>query len=91
MSRLMHAVLEDLKDARVDHAVVDQVRESLERNIPDRVYTASVWLLGIATISLTVGAIVLLALGRQTPDALWAALGAGLGGLAGVFAGKNSG
>jgi len=45
--------------------------------------------LGFATLIVAVGGILLAAINKEAPDALWTALGAGIGGLAGIFTGKE--
>jgi hypothetical protein len=44
---------------------------------------------GWATIELAMGIILLAGLGKAVPEALWSSLGAGIGGLAVIFMGKQ--
>lgn len=61
------------------------VASMLQAQPRPRVYIWAVVFLGAATYVLALGAIVL----RATPDALWTAVGAGLGGLTGIFMGHQ--
>ena len=45
--------------------------------------------LGIATLVLTLGCVLLAIVGKTIPEALWTVLGACIGGLAGVYMGKS--
>lgn len=58
-------------------------------NLPPETYNKAILFLGWATVALVVGSIVLASLDKTVPEALWGALGAGIGGLAGVFMGKQ--
>ena len=49
----------------------------------------AVMFLGLATLALVVGGILLAAMGKDVPEPLWSVLGAGIGGLAGVFMGRR--
>ena len=69
-----------------------QTREKIINSIktmPEKTYDKAVIFLGFATLIVAVGGILLAAIGGTVPDALWTALGAGIGGLAGIFTGKN--
>ena len=69
----------------------NQTKEIMERissTIPPRVYMYAVSFLGAVTVILAIGSIVLASL-DGAPEALWTALGAGLGGLAGIFSGNK--
>jgi len=57
--------------------------------IPGITYNKAVIFLGFATLIVALGGILLAALDKTPPDALWTALGAGIGGLAGIFTGKD--
>jgi hypothetical protein len=64
---------------------VDRVTSMLQTAPRPRMYIWAVVFLGAATYVLALGAILL----RATPDALWTAVGAGLGGLTGIFMGHH--
>lgn len=66
-------------------AQAERVASILRASPRPRVYLWAVVFLGAATYVLALGAIVL----RATPDALWTAVGAGLGGLTGIFMGHQ--
>jgi hypothetical protein len=89
MSTRKEHVLADLRAAGATHAVIEQAIDSLNANYPPKTYTVAVWFLGSATIILIAGAVASVLLGKETSDALWTAVGAGLGGLAGIFTGKS--
>jgi Trk-type K+ transport system membrane component len=59
------------------------------KSVPEKTYDKAVIFLGFATLIVAVGGILLAALNKTVPDALWTALGAGIGGLAGIFTGKE--
>jgi len=89
MSTRKDNVLADLAKAGATEAMIEKARESLNANYPPKTYTVAVWFLGSATIILIVGAVASVLLGKEASDALWTAVGAGLGGLAGIFTGKS--
>jgi hypothetical protein len=68
---------------------VQQVKNAIVANLPPETYGKAILFLGWATVLLVVGSVGLALLGKMVPDALWGALGAGIGGLAGVFMGKE--
>ena len=59
------------------------------KTVPEKTYDKAVIFLGFATLIVAVGGILLAAIDKTAPDALWTALGAGIGGLAGIFTGKE--
>jgi hypothetical protein len=59
------------------------------KGVPEPTYSKAVIFLGAATLIVAVGGILLAAIDKTVPDALWTALGAGIGGLAGIFTGKE--
>ena len=65
------------------------VHEWVEKTFPPRVYRTAVRFLGWVTVLLAAGAVALLAFDYASPEALWALVGAGIGGLAGIFAQKQ--
>jgi len=79
----------DLESRGVSEADREKVKEALVANLPARTYNAAVVYLGIATVALVLGSILLGGLNKEVPEALWGALGAGIGGLAGIFMGKQ--
>ncbi len=89
MSKQQDAVLRDLDAAGATTEVIETARASLGKNFPEKVYSLAVVYLGIATILLVLGAVVLLWLGKEAPDGLWVAVGAGIGALAGIFTGRR--
>ena len=78
-----------LKNEGLSDKEIVAVHELLEKMFPTGVYKAAVIFLGWVTVLLAVGAIALIAYTGQSPEALWVALGAGIGGLAGIFAQKD--
>lgn len=90
MDKQKESVINDLQSANAQADIIAVARESLERNFPKKVYTHAIWFLGSATIVLVVGAIVSVLRDQQASDAMWTAVGAGLGSLAGIFTAKSS-
>jgi hypothetical protein len=83
-------IRKELIAQNVDPQVINKVDQTISANVlPESVYRSAVLYLGFATILLVVGGVLLVAICRQTPEALWAALGAGIGGLAGIFTGNK--
>lgn len=77
-------VAEGLPQEKVDAALV----RFLQDIKPETIHLAVVFL-GLATLILTAGSVYLAACGKTVPEALWTALGAGIGGLAGIYMGKR--
>lgn len=85
---------EKLAKALVARGVVDATKEAeaegtISANLPPGTYNRAVIFLGWATVILTLGSILLAGLEKEVPEALWGALGAGIGGLAGIFMGRE--
>lgn len=78
-------IVSALQNDGFTEAQVQRVASILQAAPRPRVYVWAVVFLGAATYVLALGAILL----RATPDALWTAVGAGLGGLAGIFMGRG--
>ena len=89
MSKQQEAVLRDLEAAGATTDVIATARVSLGKNFPEKAYNLAVVYLGLATILLVLGAVVLLWVEKAAPDGLWVALGAGIGGLAGIFTSRS--
>ncbi len=77
-----------LKDQGIPDAQLDAASEAI-LNLPDRTYNTAILFLGAVTLLLALGAILLPLFGVTVADALWGALGAGIGGLAGIFMAKS--
>ncbi len=78
MSKRQQAVLRDIEAAGATTDVIEKARVSLGKNFPAKVYNLAVVYLGLATILLVLGAVLLLWLGKEAPD-----------GLAGIFTGRS--
>jgi len=89
MSTLSEKVTADLQAAGATPDLVKAARMSIEQNMPKITYTLAVKFLGWATLLLIAGAITSLLIHKSASEALWTAVGAGLGGLAGIFTGKS--
>ncbi len=76
-----------LREAGLDEGGISKVKSAL-KELPPKAYNNAVFFLGCATLVITLGGIFLIAFDKSVPDALWTALGAGFGGLAGIFMGK---
>lgn len=85
--------IEKVKAAMKTQGVPDQYLDAagvaVAQSLPPKTYTTAVLFLGLVTLLLAVGAIGLAAYGKPVADALWGALGAGIGGLAGIFMAKD--
>lgn len=82
------AITKDLEEKGVDSGTISKVKSTLENMRPETIDKA-VLFLGWATVVLALGSIVLAGFGKTVPEALWGALGAGIGGLAGIFMGRQ--
>jgi hypothetical protein len=82
-------VKEDLRQEGFTSEQTEKVQKAIQANLPPETYNKAVLFLGWATVALTLGSIILAILGKTVPEALWGALGAGIGGLAGIFMGKQ--
>jgi hypothetical protein len=75
-----------LREAGFADAQIQQAQNAVEAAVvPEKTYTTAVLFLGIVTLVLGIGTILLAALNRTLPEGLWVVLGAGIGGLAGIF------
>ena len=82
-------VEEALKAEGFSAADTQKVRGAIMAHLPAKTYNTAILFLGWATVALAVGSIVLAGVGNAVPEALWGALGAGIGGLAGIFMSKE--
>lgn len=82
-------VARTLADEGFDEAQTQKVKAAIAASLPEKTYNMAVVYLGVATVALVLGSILLGGLGKEVPEALWGALGAGIGGLAGVFMGNQ--
>jgi len=90
MARIQLDKLEqNLMGAQLTPEQTEKVKAAVAASLPEKTYNMAVIFLGIATVALVLGSILLGGLG-DVPEPLWGALGAGIGGLAGVFVGKSS-
>ena len=89
MARLnFEEIGKDLEKKGVDSDTINTVKQTIADKMEPQTIDKAVLFLGWATVVLAVGGILLAGLGKPVPDALWATLGAGVGGLAGIFMGK---
>lgn len=83
-------VARGLQAKGIDPATVEKVKSTIIENIEPKTIDKAVLFLGWVTVVLAAGSIILAVLNNNAvPDALWGALGAGIGGLAGIFMGKQ--
>jgi len=82
-------VCEALRQKGFDDKQTEEVKQAIQANLPPETYNKAMLFLGWVTVVLAVGSIIFIGLGREVPEALWAVLGAGIGGLAGIFVGKQ--
>ena len=68
----------------------DQVKgiTQVARDISEKTYNLAVVFLGVVTLLLAAGSLAALFTNTKMPEALWTLVGAGIGGLAGVFTAK---
>lgn len=86
LAKLANIVGKDLRAANFTQDQVDTVTDAIHQaNVEPGTYNTAVVFLGLITIALAVGSVVLAALQRDVAEGLWGALGAGIGGLAGIF------
>ena len=76
-----------LKREGYDAADVEKIRRAV-RSVSEETYNKAVVFLGLTTLFLAAGCIVLLAKEVPLPEAYWTVLGAAIGGLAGIFTAK---
>jgi len=82
-------VTKTLMDEGFTPEQVDKVEKTIKANLPPETYNNAVIFLGWATLVLVVGSMILVGLNKPLPEPLWGAVGAGIGGLAGIFTGKE--
>lgn len=85
---------ERLAKALISQGMIDPSKEfeaqsTISANLPPETYKKAVIFLGWATVALALGSMLLAGLAKEVPEALWGALGAGIGGLAGIFMGRE--
>jgi hypothetical protein len=68
---------------------IQKVKNTILVNLKPETYDKAVIFLGWVTLALALGSILLVSIGKSVPEALWGTLGAGIGGLAGIFIGKQ--
>ena len=85
MQATVKAIRDVLEAEGVDSTVSAKVEEVLEMRLPPMTYKVAVWSLGIATVLLIGGTVFLAAMSLGPPESLSVALGASIGGLAGVL------
>jgi len=78
----------DLRQKGLADADIQKVKDTIASKLPPWTLNLAVIFLGLAALVLAAGAIALVALDKTAPEALWTALGAAIGGLAGIFMGK---
>ncbi len=78
-----------LKEAGVPEAQIEPASQAVVAHLPSKTYNTAILFLGAVTLLLALGAIGLPAFNKVVADALWGALGAGIGGLAGIFMAKD--
>lgn len=73
----------------IDKTKASEAEDAIKNlKLSPETYDTAVWFLGIATVILAIGSMVLVGLDKAS-EAVWGALGAGIGGLAGIFTGKQ--
>jgi len=85
MARLDFRKLEqNLQKQDIKGELANRVDTAVKDSLSQGTYDKAVLFLGWVTVLLTVGTLALAYLDKA-PEALWGALGAGIGGLAGIF------
>ena len=82
-------IMKDIKSEGFDDEQSQKIEKVIKSYIPPEAFNQAVLFLGWVTVVLAVGSILLASLDKSLPEALWGALGAGIGGLAGIFMGKK--
>ena len=82
-------IMKVLQSEGFDQDQSEKIEKAIISNIPPGAYNKAVIFLGWVTVALALGSILLAGLDKPLPDALWGALGAGIGGLAGIFMGNQ--
>jgi hypothetical protein len=80
---------EDLVKQGFNADQVEKIGDTVVANIKPGTYDKAVWFIGLATLVLIVGFIVLAVWDKSVPGELWTVLGASIGGLAGIFTGNK--
>lgn len=83
--KLIDKVSAELEAAAFTKSQIAAVERAIANNVPPKTYVVAAYFLGAITAALVLGALVLAGIDRST-DAIWVAVGAGIGGLAGIFA-----
>ena len=78
--------IQGFNDPQTKEKIINAIKSVPE--VPEPTYNKAVIFLGAATLIVALGGILLAAIDKEVPDALWTALGAGIGGLAVIFTGK---
>ena len=89
MAHLIENVEKTLQAKNINPATIEEVKSAIIEHMTPKSIENAVLFLGLATVSLAFGSIVLAGLDKTVPEALWSALGAGIGGLAGIFMGRQ--
>lgn len=82
-------VVQALASEGFNEEQTQKVEAAIAASLPEKTYNMAVVYLGVVTVALVLGSILLGGLEKEVPEALWGALGAGIGGLAGVFMGNR--
>ncbi len=86
--RRINSMLEQLEKNGSTPEQITAFQKAYYDNMPEEVYIKAVNFLGYVTGVLVLGAVLLLCIKINVTEALWGAIGAGIGGLAGVVTAK---
>ena len=89
MAKRFEKMEKELRNEGLDDDVAQKAMEVFKANLPPPVYKSAIHYLGSATILLVFGSIAMYIYKGALPDAIWGAIGAGIGGLAGLFMGSQ--
>jgi len=89
MARLnIENVKSHLRSENFSEDQIQTIVKVIRDNLPPEILSKALIFLGIVTVVLAAGFILLIARGETVPGEGWTALAAGIGGLAGIFTAK---
>jgi hypothetical protein len=86
MNKQADHFMQSLAGIGLNDTQADQIRAAYESTLPSKAYTLAVLFLGLATLLVVIGLVVLLALEKQVGEAFYGIGGMIVGGLAGIVA-----
>lgn len=78
-----------INDLGLPNDKTEETVEKLRTIIPPETYKTAIHYLGLTTIILVLGVIAIVIFEGTLPEAVWGVIGAGMGGLVGIFMGDK--